>query len=260
MQIEVVDDCSTKDDPEAVVDKLGRGRVETPHRQPHNVGITRNFNTCLRRSRGHLVHILHGDDLVKRGFYQEIEEQAEQFPQAAMLATCSWYVDEEGQAFDSSPFVERSPSAAPGMPSRCITAIRCARRRWSFGGAFTKSMGGSVSAFRTLPIGKCRWRERRPGGAVMSDAPLACYREFSRNDTSRLRRTAENLREMLHLGNVFLRHDHRFDAIRFRRWIRMLAEDQLAQFPSGRRCRGRGGQPPAVHRAALRSSFRSVGV
>jgi glycosyltransferase involved in cell wall biosynthesis len=37
MQIEVVDDCSTRDDPEAVVAELGRGRVSF-FRQPQNVG------------------------------------------------------------------------------------------------------------------------------------------------------------------------------------------------------------------------------
>jgi len=63
MQIEVVDDCSTKDDPEAVVQELGRGRVQF-FRQPRNVGAIENFNTCVRRSRGHYVHLLHGDDLV----------------------------------------------------------------------------------------------------------------------------------------------------------------------------------------------------
>src|SRR5690348_4526227 len=48
MQIEVVDDCSTKDDPESVVRELGMGRVIF-HRQPRNVGHTRNFETCLHR-------------------------------------------------------------------------------------------------------------------------------------------------------------------------------------------------------------------
>jgi glycosyltransferase involved in cell wall biosynthesis len=46
MQIEVVDDHSTKDDPAAVVEELGRGRVSF-YRQPENVGYIRNFETCL---------------------------------------------------------------------------------------------------------------------------------------------------------------------------------------------------------------------
>ena len=69
MQIEVIDDRSTKDDPEAVVNEIGKGRVSF-FRQPQNVGAQANFTTCVQRSRGHLVHILHGDDAVLPGFYR----------------------------------------------------------------------------------------------------------------------------------------------------------------------------------------------
>ena len=69
MQIEVVDDCSNKDDPEAVVKSLGRGRVEF-HRKSKNAGPIANFNTCIERSRGRYVHILHGDDTVEDGYYR----------------------------------------------------------------------------------------------------------------------------------------------------------------------------------------------
>ena len=69
MQIEVVDDCSTEDPPEPVVDRLARDRVHV-HRQPVNVGISANFTTCIRRSVGEWVHILHGDDLVLPAFYE----------------------------------------------------------------------------------------------------------------------------------------------------------------------------------------------
>ena len=63
MQIEVVDDCSNKDDPEAVIKAVGGGRVKF-HRKPKNAGPIANFNTCIERSRGRYVHILHGDDTV----------------------------------------------------------------------------------------------------------------------------------------------------------------------------------------------------
>ena len=45
MQIEVVDDCSTEDDPEAVVKEIGKERASF-FRQPRNVGVTANFNIC----------------------------------------------------------------------------------------------------------------------------------------------------------------------------------------------------------------------
>jgi glycosyltransferase involved in cell wall biosynthesis len=72
MQIEVVDDFSTQDDPAAVVAEVGRGRIAF-YRQPRNVGHCRNFDTCLQRSQGKLIHLLHGDDCVREGFYSTME-------------------------------------------------------------------------------------------------------------------------------------------------------------------------------------------
>ncbi|TDH20821.1 glycosyltransferase [Segetibacter sp. 3557_3] len=72
MQIEVIDDYSTDGDVETVVKEVGKGRVGY-YRQPRNVGSLRNFETCINRAKGKWVHILHGDDLVHSGFYNEIE-------------------------------------------------------------------------------------------------------------------------------------------------------------------------------------------
>jgi glycosyltransferase involved in cell wall biosynthesis len=80
MQIEVVDDCSTLDDPEAVVKELGKGRVQF-YRQPENVGYIKNFETCLQRSRGQLIHLLHGDDCVRDGFYRKMQGLFEEYPE-----------------------------------------------------------------------------------------------------------------------------------------------------------------------------------
>ncbi len=77
MQIEVIDDCSTKDDPQAVVEELGRGRVSF-YRQSENVGYIRNFEACLQRSRGKLIHLLHGDDCVRDGFYDKMQRAFEE--------------------------------------------------------------------------------------------------------------------------------------------------------------------------------------
>jgi glycosyltransferase involved in cell wall biosynthesis len=73
MQIEVVDDHSTDDDPEAIVAEIAGDRISF-FRHARNVGHIKNFETCLRRSRGHLVHLLHGDDSVRHGFYEKMQE------------------------------------------------------------------------------------------------------------------------------------------------------------------------------------------
>ena len=94
MQIEVVDDCST-DDPQAIVDELAPTRVGF-HQQPENRGHTHNFNTCIERSRGQLVHLLHGDDTVRDGFYQTLAPPFHDHPDLGAAFCRHVYVDEAG--------------------------------------------------------------------------------------------------------------------------------------------------------------------
>ena len=96
MQIQVVDDCSTDADVQQLVLDMGKGRVEY-FCQPQNVGSVRNFETCLNCSRGKLIHLLHADEKVKRGFYAKLGQLMDRFPQAG-AAFCNYeYIDGEGK-------------------------------------------------------------------------------------------------------------------------------------------------------------------
>src|SRR5947207_16010963 len=61
MQIEVVDDCSTADNPEPVVRAIADDRVEFS-RNIKNLGLMSNINRCIERAREHLIHILHSNE------------------------------------------------------------------------------------------------------------------------------------------------------------------------------------------------------
>jgi glycosyltransferase involved in cell wall biosynthesis len=95
MQITVVDDCSTDDNVEAVVSEIGKGRIGY-FRQAQNVGSLRNFETCINLSTGKLIHILHGDDLVKPGFYTEIGDLFTRFPAIGAAFTSLSIINEKG--------------------------------------------------------------------------------------------------------------------------------------------------------------------
>ena len=103
MQIEVIDDASTDADVKAIVQQVGQGRVKY-FRQPENVGSLRNFETCLHRAQGQLVHLLHGDDRVLPGYYDKISFLFQQFPEAG-AAYCRFnYVDGKGdKIYDQRP-------------------------------------------------------------------------------------------------------------------------------------------------------------
>ena len=108
MQIEVIDDGSTKDDPRAVAEELGKGRVEF-YQQPQNVGHIKNFETCLQRSRGHLIHLLHGDDCVFHGFYTNLQNLFEHYPEIG-AAFCRYVVMDEQSHWRSISNLEQMES------------------------------------------------------------------------------------------------------------------------------------------------------
>jgi glycosyltransferase involved in cell wall biosynthesis len=96
IQVEVIDDASTDADVESLVMTFGEGRVGY-FRQPENAGSLRNFHTCLCRARGMYVHILHGDDKVRPGFYERFEKFFRKNKEAA-AAYCRYaYIDEKGE-------------------------------------------------------------------------------------------------------------------------------------------------------------------
>nr|WP_245327758.1 glycosyltransferase [Hymenobacter fodinae] len=112
MQIEVVDDCSTDADVSSLVAELGQGRVLF-FRQEQNVGSLRNFETCINRAQGQLVHILHGDDFVAEGFYAEQEQLFARFPGTGAAFTNFLYVDEHGDSIQAPQGLLTEPGILP---------------------------------------------------------------------------------------------------------------------------------------------------
>ncbi len=96
MQIEVVDDASTDADVAAIVRNAAGKRVQY-YRQASNVGSLANFVSCLNRSKGHYVHLLHGDDRVRKGYYREMELLFNQYPDIGAAFCRFSYINEKGE-------------------------------------------------------------------------------------------------------------------------------------------------------------------
>lgn len=224
MQIEVIDDVSTRDDPEAVVRELGGGRVAF-FRKERNEGAIANFNTCIARSRGELVHILHGDDMVERGFYTSVGEQARAHPRTAGFFVRCAVIDEAGALESVAPrqrWLEQ--------PTRDVRAMHHANTLYTPGcvvrRAFYERHGGFL-----LPLVHCAdwemWvRVINRGGGIWINDLLAKYRFFAANDTNRLTRSAENIRDRLRLAAIF---EVRFPDFDYSLCERTLARQALRQ-------------------------------
>lgn len=245
MQIEVVDDCSNKDDPETVVRDVGQGRVAF-HCKPQNEGATCNFNTCIQRARGELVHILHGDDYVLSGFYEAVEEAFRRHPETAMVITRSLIVDEMGELDTISGRVrhwENTPVRTVGSlayQNDIRTPAAVVRR------SFYEQHGGYLPSLIHTADWEMWLRACHFGGALSINQPLAAYRMFAANHTGRLMRTGDNLRDFLRLAHQvssYLGED--FEWQKFRRVVSDMAWGQALTF------RRSGDQEAAVANLAL---------
>ncbi len=193
MQIEVVDDHSTRDDPKPVVDGLGRGRVDF-YRQPRNVGVVGNLNTCLLRARGRLVHILHGDDVVQDGFYRHMEAVFERFPEIGAAFCRQIFIDEAGRRLSLSPLEQE----ASGILEDGLRRVASEQRIMTPSIVVRRTVYERLGGFdRRLACAEdwemwVRIAARYP--IAYEIEPLALYRMHPDSNTGRHLRTAEDTR------------------------------------------------------------------
>ncbi|MDP9072906.1 MAG: glycosyltransferase, partial [Actinomycetota bacterium] len=192
MQIEVVDDASTNDDAAQAVNRVGRGRVGY-FRQANNVGAAANFTTCVRRSAGEWVHILHSDDVVLPGFYQRYRRRIEACPDAVMVAAQSILTDADERWVAVTPPVDTAGgymsdaafTIASELPIQCV-AVVVARSAY-------ERLGG----FHPLLFHANDWemwaRVAGDGPVAWVDVPMGLYRSHPDSDSTRLYRSTAYL-------------------------------------------------------------------
>jgi glycosyltransferase involved in cell wall biosynthesis len=228
MQIEVVDNCSTTDNPEAVVRELGKERVGF-FRQPSNLGPTQNFNTCIERAQGRWVHILHSDDMVLPGCYEACEQAIAAYPECSMVISPVVSIDEhdcwlgvmrplpsDGKPFLVEDFAVRQAVAQCGQ----------------FAGVFVRrdayeKVGGFCTHFEHVVDWDMWFRIGLISPVVSLPRPFAMYRLHSASDTSRQMVTGNNITECVEMTQVNLQRFERFTRTRHPEgngWRRRLAQ------------------------------------
>jgi len=202
MQIEVVDDCSDHDDPERVVREVGQGRIGF-FRQARNLGHTGNFLTGLRRSRGQVIHMLHGDDYVRPGFYARMGQALHINPSVG-AAVCRHIISNESGHWTRISSLIREEGgiwanvAGEVARKQIIQTPSIVVRRSVYerlGGfdtrlSWTEDWEMWVRVAAHYPI----WYEPEP---------LAVYRVREGSNTSRLILTGENIRDVRRCIDTF---------------------------------------------------------
>ena len=186
LQIEVIDNCSSTDDPEAIVHEIGAGRISF-HRQPANVGVVENCNTCIRRARGHWVHILHGDDTVREDFYARARQGIGAFPDVGAAFCRVIYMDETSQWTG----LTEPEARLPGVLGKDFAVRQFLEQRIQFVAMVVRrSTYEELGGFRPS-LAHCvdwdMWKRIAMRKQIFYDPqPLACYRLHTAADTSRL--------------------------------------------------------------------------
>lgn len=228
MHIEVVDDCSSKDDPHEVVKKIGNGRVKF-YRQPNNAGATENFNTCVRRSKGKFIHILHGDDYVLDNFYEEVESVFNSNKNIGICFTRSLIVDEENNLLSLSPRIKTLEH-----PSNNIEEILYENPIRTPGVVVRKEVYEKINLFNTNLVHTADWemwiRAVNFTNGIFINKSLVCYRYFSQNDTSKLMQTGKNLEDYLELSKICKTYIPEMDIEKFKIIVLNNALSQSLQF------------------------------
>ncbi|WP_333835365.1 glycosyltransferase family 2 protein [Rubrimonas sp.] len=197
MQIEVVDDCSTRDDPAAVVAAVGGGRASF-HRQPVNVGHSRNFNTCLKRARGDIVHLLHADDWVGPGFYAAMDRLFEAEPSLG-AAFCRHQIIEPDRSVQwTSPLEQERAGVISGWLEQIVGELRIQAPSIVVRREVYERLGGFDA--RILSCGEDweMWTRITAAGYPVGYVPeiLAFYRDSPESLTKRSIRSGQNIRDL----------------------------------------------------------------
>ena len=207
MQIEVVDDFSTRDDPEAVTREVGKGRIAFS-RQPRNLGMVANFNDCIRRARGEWVHILHGDDVVRPEFYARARQAIAAHPEVGAWLSRLVYIDEDGVWTGLSELDARAPGVLPAD-----FAIRefVTPRIQFVGIVVRRSVYEELGGFRPelkICLDWDMWKRVALRTPIFYDPePLACFRLHSRSAYANAVRSGASVadeRKSIDLSSAYL--------------------------------------------------------
>jgi len=196
MQIEVVDNASTRGDAEEIVRRVGGGRV-TLYRQPETVPAYENWNSCVRRARGRWVHVLHDDDLALPGMYARYQALIEANPGATLVTGPCRVIDQAGAGDEVSAAME--PRDGPVADF----AVRQATRNWLIPPSVViareayERVGGFCGFVRHTIDWELFHRVGAAGKVLTTAEPFAAYRVHAASETDVLAHTGRHVRDAI---------------------------------------------------------------
>ena len=195
MQIEVVDDCSPDVDVAAMVREIAGDRVKVSQ-TPKNLGLAGCWNTCIERARGEWVHILHQDDLVLPGFYQELCTGMKSGENIGAAFTRHAFIDQDGHLC----WLSEINCVNPGVPENWLERLGVMQLIQTPSIVVKRSVYEALGGFRSDLCYTLDWemwlRIATRYSFWFEPQILAQYRVHQSSETSRLVLTAADTRDI----------------------------------------------------------------
>jgi glycosyltransferase involved in cell wall biosynthesis len=228
MQICIVDNSTEDIDWVNILSESDRNRIEIFKQKTH-LPLMANWNTCIELARGNLVHILHDDDWVLSGFYSRVSLEASRHPECGGFFVRCFVVAEDGSIerlanrYRELEVASRSPGEL-----RYYNDVLCP------GVVIRRSAYEKVGNFN-LKLTFCHdwemWiRVIRNCWGVSINEPLAAYRYYAGNETSRQAASGENFEDCLRFADLQEASDPLFDRKRFETFIVNWMKKQEDEF------------------------------
>jgi hypothetical protein len=179
----------------------------------------------LNRSTGHYIHLLHGDDQVKPGFYSEIEKLFTQFPEAGAAFTGFIYVDEQNERlYDNHTLLDK-----PGILKNWLVRIASSQLIQVPAMVVRRSVYEKLGGFFGVHYGE-DWEmwARIAANYPVAHSPerLALYRVHRDNITSRYFLTGQSLTDAIQV----VRTIQNYLPVEMQKKTKRAAEKHLAYY------------------------------
>lgn len=185
MEVVVIDDASPDVYTPALVRSIAGDSVRCEV-TGQNLGLAANWNRCIARARGELIHILHQDDLVRPGFYPAVEKTYRNNTNVGMIFCRHEFIDAAGISVGLSDLEKADGGVVPDW----LEKIASRQRLQCPSVVVPKRVYSAIGPFRDDLLYIIDWEmwiriAARFEVAYIPDV-LAAYRVHGGSETSRL--------------------------------------------------------------------------
>ena len=195
MQIEVVDDCSPDGAPVELVRRIAGDRVAV-HQEPANNGLAGIWNRCIERARGEWVHILHQDDVVLPGFYDNLYRGISCNSHVGMAFCRFAIVDANGHWKELGPLESSTAGVLNNWLERVATGYHLECPAVVVKRATYERLGG-FKAQLTFALDLEMWVRIAANAPIYYEPQiLAAFRRHGGNESAAQERTGANMQDI----------------------------------------------------------------